>query len=99
MAKHGVDSFVILSPFACLPNHITGRGMIKTLKREFPHIRLVALDYDPDTSFANIENRLQMLIMDAKGAVETKRQAAAEHIQSESAKVWTALHKNDSTHH
>jgi len=97
MAKHGVDSFVILSPFACLPNHITGRGMIKTLKREFPHIRLVALDYDPDTSFANIENRLQMLIMDAKGAVETRRQLAAEQTESASARLSSAVHKDDST--
>jgi predicted nucleotide-binding protein (sugar kinase/HSP70/actin superfamily) len=66
MAKHGVNSFVILNPFGCMPNHITGRGMIKTLKKFLPHIQILALDYDPDTSFANVENRLQMLIITAR---------------------------------
>jgi predicted nucleotide-binding protein (sugar kinase/HSP70/actin superfamily) len=66
MARHGVNSFVILNPFGCMPNHITGRGMIKTLKKFLPHIQILALDYDPDTSFANVENRLQMLIITAR---------------------------------
>ncbi len=66
MAKEGVRSFVILNPFGCMPNHITGRGMIKTLKSIFPDIQVLALDYDPDISWGNIENRLQMLVMSAQ---------------------------------
>ncbi|MDR0411810.1 MAG: acyl-CoA dehydratase activase [Treponema sp.] len=65
-AQRGVRSFVILQPFGCLPNHISGRGVVKKLKEMFPHIQILPLDYDPDVSFANIENRLQMLIMNAK---------------------------------
>ncbi|MCL2230312.1 MAG: acyl-CoA dehydratase activase [Treponema sp.] len=65
-AEHGVRSFVILQPFGCLPNHICGRGIIKKLKEHFPGIQILPLDYDPDVSFANIENRLQMLIMNAR---------------------------------
>jgi predicted nucleotide-binding protein (sugar kinase/HSP70/actin superfamily) len=65
-ARHGVGSFVILQPFGCLPNHIVGRGIAAQLKREFPQARILALDYDPDMSFANIENRLQMLVMGAR---------------------------------
>ncbi len=65
-AGHGVHSFVILQPFGCLPNHICGRGVVKRLKEEHPNIQILPLDYDPDTSFANIENRLQMLIMNAR---------------------------------
>ncbi|MDR3343238.1 MAG: acyl-CoA dehydratase activase [Treponema sp.] len=65
-ASRGVRSFVILQPFGCLPNHICGRGIVKRLKEEYPHIQILPLDYDPDTSFANIENRLQMLIMNAR---------------------------------
>ena len=65
-AKHGVNSFIIVQPFGCLPNHIVGRGLVKRLKRMFPHIQLLALDYDADMSFANIENRLQMLIITAR---------------------------------
>ena len=66
LVKKGVESFVIVQPFGCLPNHITGRGLFKTIKRNYPHIQLVAIDYDPDISFANIENRLQMLIIAAR---------------------------------
>jgi predicted CoA-substrate-specific enzyme activase len=66
LVKKGVSSFVIVQPFGCLPNHITGRGLFKTLKKRFPRIQLVALDYDPDISPANIENRLQMLIISAR---------------------------------
>jgi predicted nucleotide-binding protein (sugar kinase/HSP70/actin superfamily) len=62
-AKHGVGSFVILQPFGCLPNHIVGRGIVARLKRDFPQAHILSLDYDPDMSFANVENRLQMLVM------------------------------------
>lgn len=65
-ADRGVNSFVILQPFGCLPNHVVARGVIKKLKSERPNIQILALDYDPDTSFANIENRLQMLIINTK---------------------------------
>ena len=62
-AKENVRSFVILQPFGCLPNHICGRGTIKKLKEKYSGIQILPLDLDPDTSYANVENRLQMLIM------------------------------------
>ncbi|MBN2627484.1 MAG: activase [Spirochaetales bacterium] len=65
-AELGVNSFLILQPFGCLPNHVTGRGLVKAIKKEMPHIQVLALDYDPDTSFANVENRLQMLIINTR---------------------------------
>ncbi|MCL2410753.1 MAG: acyl-CoA dehydratase activase [Treponema sp.] len=65
-AAKGIRSFVILQPFGCLPNHICGRGIMKKVKEQYPNIQILPLDYDPDVSFANIENRLQMLIMNAK---------------------------------
>lgn len=67
-AERGCKAFIILQPFGCLPNHIVGRGIVKRLKEMHPDAHILALDYDPDVSFANIENRLQMLIMDAKRA-------------------------------
>ncbi|TVQ37415.1 MAG: CoA activase [Spirochaetaceae bacterium] len=73
LAHHGVNAFVIVNPFGCLPNHISGRGMVKVIKKRYPDIHVVSLDYDPDTSFANIENRLQMLVMASR---ETHRRAA-----------------------
>ena len=76
-AEHGVSSFLILQPFGCLPNHVTGRGLVKAIKRDRPHIQILALDYDPDTSFANVENRLQMLIINTK---EMVRMGAGESL-------------------
>ncbi len=73
-AEHGVNSFLILQPFGCLPNHVTGRGLVKAIKKEAPHIQVLALDYDPDTSFANVENRLQMLIINTKERARADRE-------------------------
>ena len=72
-AARGCRAFVILQPFGCLPNHVVGRGVAKRLKEMYPDAQILPLDYDPDVSFANLENRLQMLIMTEK----TKEQPAA----------------------
>ena len=70
-AKKGCRAFIILQPFGCLPNHVVGRGISKRLKEMYPDAHILPLDYDPDVSFANIENRLQMLIMDVKANANT----------------------------
>lgn len=75
-AEHGCRNFVILQPFGCLPNHVIGRGICKKLKEMYPDIELLPLDYDPDVSFANLENRLQMLIMNQKNGQDTHVKAA-----------------------
>ncbi len=67
-AKQGCRDFIILGPFGCLPNHVVGRGIVGQLRKRYPDARFLALDYDPDVSQANIENRLQMLVMNAKEA-------------------------------
>ena len=67
-AEKGCRAFVILQPFGCLPNHVVGRGISKKLKEKYSDAQILPLDYDPDVSFANIENRLQMLVMNIKGA-------------------------------
>lgn len=65
-AARGCRNFIVLQPFGCLPNHVVGRGIIKRLKELYPDVQILPLDYDPDVSFANVENRLQMLIMNEK---------------------------------
>ena len=69
-AQHGCKAFIILQPFGCLPNHVVGRGISKKLKEMFPDAQILPLDYDPDVAHANVENRLQMLIMDVKAKHE-----------------------------
>lgn len=71
-AREGCRNFVILQPFGCLPNHVVGRGITKRLKELYPDAQILPLDYDPDVSFANIENRLQMLVMNVKMNKEQK---------------------------
>ena len=65
-ARQGCKSFIILQPFGCLPNHVVGRGIARKLKEMFPDAQILPLDYDPDVSSANLENRLQMLVMNAQ---------------------------------
>lgn len=65
-AAQGCRAFIILQPFGCLPNHVVGRGIVKRLKEMYPDAQLLSLDYDPDVSFANLENRLQMLVMNVQ---------------------------------
>jgi predicted CoA-substrate-specific enzyme activase len=81
-AARGVTAFIILQPFGCLPNHVCGRGVVKRIKEMYPGIQILPLDYDPDISFANIENRLQMLIMNARQAARRAALAEEEEIQA-----------------
>ncbi|WP_188398887.1 2-hydroxyacyl-CoA dehydratase [Sporomusa sp. GT1] len=62
----GVDNIVCLQPFACLPNHITGKGMIRELRRNYPNANIVAIDYDPGASEVNQINRIKLMLAVAK---------------------------------
>ncbi|MEN6351618.1 MAG: hypothetical protein ABFD08_19760, partial [Syntrophomonas sp.] len=45
-----------------LPNHVTGKGMIKELRRQYPQANIVAIDYDPGASEVNQLNRLKLML-------------------------------------
>lgn len=62
LLKSGVNSVACLQPFACLPNHVTGKGMIKELRRRYPGSNITAIDYDPGASEVNQLNRLKLLL-------------------------------------
>jgi Uncharacterized protein conserved in bacteria len=51
-----------MQPFACLPNHVTGKGMIKELRRKYPGSNIAAIDYDPGASEVNQLNRLKLML-------------------------------------
>lgn len=51
-----------MQPFACLPNHVTGKGMIKELKRNFKGTNIAAIDYDPGASEVNQLNRIKLMM-------------------------------------
>ncbi|MGE5396764.1 MAG: acyl-CoA dehydratase activase-related protein [Chitinophagales bacterium] len=57
-----VNNIVCMQPFACLPNHVTGKGMIKELRRQYPEANIVAIDYDPGASEVNQLNRIKLML-------------------------------------
>ena len=61
----GVRNIVCIQPFACLPNHVVGKGVIKRLRMCYPEANIVALDYDPGASEANQLNRLKLMLSNA----------------------------------
>ncbi len=62
MIEHGIPNILCLQPFGCLPNHITGKGVVKELKRRYPQANLAAVDYDPGTSEVNQLNRIKLMM-------------------------------------
>ncbi|MDD3654180.1 MAG: 2-hydroxyacyl-CoA dehydratase, partial [Desulfotomaculaceae bacterium] len=62
LINRGVSNIVCVQPFGCLPNHVTGKGMIKELKRNYPEANITALDYDPGASEVNQLNRLKLML-------------------------------------
>lgn len=65
LIHEGVPSIACVQPFACLPNHITGKGMIKALRNKFPASNISAIDFDPGASEVNQLNRLKLLLSNA----------------------------------
>ncbi|MDD3173632.1 MAG: acyl-CoA dehydratase activase-related protein [Herbinix sp.] len=61
----GVKNIVCAQPFACLPNHIVGKGVIKELRRQHPEANIVAIDYDPGASEVNQLNRIKLMLSTA----------------------------------
>ena len=66
LIKTGVPNIVCIQPFACLPNHVVGKGVIKRLKAEFPQANIAAVDYDPGASEVNQLNRIKLMLSSAK---------------------------------
>lgn len=61
----GVTNIVCLQPFACLPNHVTGKGMMKSLRKYNPLANIAAIDYDPGASDVNQLNRIKLMMATA----------------------------------
>ncbi len=61
----GVPNIICAQPFACLPNHIVGKGVIKKIRHEYPKANIVAIDYDPGASEVNQLNRIKLMLSTA----------------------------------
>jgi len=62
LIRSGVNNIVCLQPFACLPNHITGKGMIREIRRSYPLANIAPIDYDPGASEVNQLNRIKLML-------------------------------------
>ena len=66
LAETGTDNIVCAQPFGCLPNHIAGKGTIRTLKQMYEYENIVAVDYDPSATKVNQENRIKLMLATAR---------------------------------
>lgn len=66
LIETGTPNIVCTQPFACLPNHIVGKGVIKELRHQYPLANIVAIDYDPGASEVNQLNRIKLMLSTAQ---------------------------------
>lgn len=74
LIESGCPNVICAQPFACLPNHVTGRGMFGKIRRLHPEANIVSIDYDPGASEANQLNRIKLMIAAAKKAHKAAQQ-------------------------
>ncbi len=73
LIRGGVPNIVCIQPFACLPNHVVGKGVIKSLRKAYPQANVVAVDYDPGASEVNQLNRIKLMLAAAKKNMEGEK--------------------------
>ena len=64
--ENGIPNIICVQPFACLPNHVVGKGVIKTIREKYPYANISPVDYDPGASETNQTNRIKLLMTVAK---------------------------------
>ena len=89
MIHDGIDNIVCMQPFACLPNHVVGKGAIRAIRDKYPDANIVAVDYDPGISEVNQLNRIKLMMSIAKKKMQRppaqEQPAEPEHPQDEPA--------------
>ena len=87
LIESGSDNIICMQPFACLPNQVTGKGMMKALKDKYPQSNIVAIDFDPGASEVNQLNRIKLMLSVAfkkinseTGELETAKAGAAREL-------------------
>ena len=70
--EHDIPNIICIQPFACLPNHVVGKGVIKTIREKYPYANIAPVDYDPGASKTNQTNRIKLLLTVAKDNLKEK---------------------------
>ena len=71
--ENDIPNIVCVQPFACLPNHVVGKGVIKTIRNMYPNANISPVDYDPGASETNQANRIKLLMTVAKDNLKLKQ--------------------------
>jgi len=66
LAETGTQNIICAQPFGCLPNHIVAKGMSRVIKNAYPDANIVAIDYDPGATKVNQENRIKLMLANAR---------------------------------
>ena len=73
LIKEGINNIVCVQPFACLPNHVVGKAVIRKIRKKYPDANIVAIDYDPGASHTNQVNRIKLMLTVAKEKKKSKK--------------------------
>ena len=71
--ENDIPNIICIQPFACLPNHVVGKGVIKTIRQKYPYANISPVDYDPGASETNQLNRIKLLTTVAKDNLKRKK--------------------------
>jgi predicted nucleotide-binding protein (sugar kinase/HSP70/actin superfamily) len=82
LIDEGVPNVICLQPFGCLPNHITGKGVLHELRNSYPGANLTAIDCDAGSSEVNQLNRIKLMLSVAKERGPQQKKAAESHFAS-----------------
>ena len=82
----GIPNIVCTQPFGCLPNHVVGKGMVRKIKDRQPQANIVCVDYDPGATRINQENRIKLMLANARLQAEKQAAAPAPAVVSAAAK-------------
>ena len=85
--ENGVNNIVCVQPFACLPNHVVGKGVIKTIRDMYPQANITPVDYDPGASETNQTNRLKLLMAVAKDNIQKEQSISTKKSVKNKTKV------------
>ena len=92
----GIPNIVCTQPFGCLPNHVVGKGMVRKIKDRQPQANIVCVDYDPGATRINQENRIKLMLanarLQAEKAAKTAVSAGRQEETTQSAAPSSALH-------
>jgi predicted nucleotide-binding protein (sugar kinase/HSP70/actin superfamily) len=87
LIQHGAENIVCTQPFGCLPNHITGKGVIKAVRDLYPQANIVPIDYDPGASEVNQLNRIKLMLSTAHDNVEKRKEKQKKYEKGKSLKA------------